>query len=149
LFINGKFESYTLEDEYRAEKVRGETRIPAGTYKIKFREVLSGMTKKYREKYDFFTWHLEIQDVPNFQYVYLHAGNRDDETDGCVLIGDGANNNQIEDGRILSSRQAFTRVYKKITEALEISENVTLEIINRDRNNDIQSRHGTHAKDTI
>ena len=35
--IGLKFMCYTLEDEHRALKVRGETRIPAGIYNIKFR----------------------------------------------------------------------------------------------------------------
>ena len=33
-----KFLAYTLEDEQRDVKVWGETRIPAGTYKLKLRE---------------------------------------------------------------------------------------------------------------
>ena len=32
------FMAYTLEDEHRVLKVKGETRIPAGTYKIQFRD---------------------------------------------------------------------------------------------------------------
>ena len=32
-----KFLCYTLEDEYREKKVSGETRVPAGTYKIELR----------------------------------------------------------------------------------------------------------------
>ena len=32
-----RFMCYTLEDERRALKVRGETRVPAGTYKIELR----------------------------------------------------------------------------------------------------------------
>lgn len=37
---NGReFLAYTLEDEYRDSKKYGETRIPAGTYKIQFRTV--------------------------------------------------------------------------------------------------------------
>ena len=33
------FLAYTLEDEQRDVKVYGETRIPAGTYKLKLRTV--------------------------------------------------------------------------------------------------------------
>ena len=33
-----QFLCYTLEDEFRALKVRGETRIPAGIYDIQFRK---------------------------------------------------------------------------------------------------------------
>ena len=39
LFINGLFECFTLEDEYRDLKVRGETCIPDGEYEIKLRTV--------------------------------------------------------------------------------------------------------------
>ena len=43
LFENGpngrEFLAYTLEDEWRAEKVSAETRIPAGTYDIQLRTV--------------------------------------------------------------------------------------------------------------
>ena len=38
LFVDGEFECFTLEDEYREEKVKGEPTIPAGTYKIEKRE---------------------------------------------------------------------------------------------------------------
>ena len=33
-----KFLCFTLEDEAREVKVKGETRIPAGTYKLKLRK---------------------------------------------------------------------------------------------------------------
>ena len=41
LFLEGKkgleFLCYTLEDERRVLKVKGETRVPSGTYKIELR----------------------------------------------------------------------------------------------------------------
>ena len=33
-----KFLCYTLEDEHREDKIMSETRIPAGTYKLKLRK---------------------------------------------------------------------------------------------------------------
>jgi len=129
LMINGDFECFTLEDEYREEKVKGETRIPAGTYTVKFRESESPMTEKYRARYDFFKYHLHVQNVTNFQFIYIHAGNKDDHTDGCLLLGDSANNNQIDDGFIGHSRQAFERVYKKVSKALKEGEPVNIEYI--------------------
>ena len=39
LFVDCKFMCFTLEDEYRADKVYGETRIPDGTYKVELRAV--------------------------------------------------------------------------------------------------------------
>ena len=45
-----KFLAYTLEDEYREEKVKGETRIPSGTYKITLRTT-GGFHARYTKKY--------------------------------------------------------------------------------------------------
>ena len=53
VFIDNHWVCFGLEDEYRATKVTGETRIPAGTYQIKLREILSPMTKRYRGKFNF------------------------------------------------------------------------------------------------
>lgn len=106
-----KFSGYTLEDEAREIKVLGETRIPAGYYELKPRQVISGKTLEYREKYDWFTWHIEIMDVRNFSFAYVHIGNKDKDTDGCVLIADNANNNQIAEGLISSSTECFKRWY--------------------------------------
>ena len=63
LFVNNEFECFTLEDERRAEKAKGETRIPEGVYNIVKRKVDSPLTLKYREKYDFFDYHLMLEDV--------------------------------------------------------------------------------------
>ena len=57
LTVDGKFQCWTVEDEHRDIKVKGETRIPAGTYEVKFRESDSPMTLKYRQRYPFFKYH--------------------------------------------------------------------------------------------
>ena len=126
MFLDGEFECFTLEDEYRAEKIKGETRIPEGTYKVAKREVLSGLTKKYREKYPWFDFHFMLHDVPGFQYVYIHIGNDDDHTDGCLLVGDSVKSNRFnEDNNLTSSGPAFKRLYQKMSEADIINISVT------------------------
>ena len=126
LFVDGEFECFTLEDEYREEKVKGETRIPAGTYKVAKREVVSGLTEKYRSKYPWFDYHFMLHDVPNFQYVYIHVGNDDDHTDGCLLVGDAVKSNIFnEDNNLTSSGPAFKRLYHKMCEADIINISVT------------------------
>ena len=123
-----EFQAFTLEDQPNEPKVPKETRIPAGRYQVKFREELSGLTKKYRGKYPWFTWHLWLQDVPDFEYVYIHVGNDDDHTDGCILVGDQAVSNVAEEGRILSSVLAYTRLYARVRDALESDEEVWITV---------------------
>ena len=48
--IGKRFLCYTLEDEARALKVKGETRIPAGVYKIELRAE-GGFHSRYAKKY--------------------------------------------------------------------------------------------------
>ena len=45
-----QFLCYTLEDEQRALKVKGETRIPAGIYDIQFRKE-GGFHNKYSKRF--------------------------------------------------------------------------------------------------
>jgi len=127
-YINNSPECFTLEDEFRLEKKSGETRIPAGTYEVTFNENITPMTEKYRKRYKWFTFHLQIQDVPNFKYVYIHVGNDDGDTEGCILLGDTLENNQYDDGFIGNSRKAFERAYKKVSNVLKDNGRVKITI---------------------
>jgi len=131
LFEREKQQCFVIEDASRVVKVAGKTRVPAGRYQIKFREVLSGMTKEYRAKYDNFTWHLELQDVPNFKYVYGHVGNYHRNTEGCLLFNLGVREQKGEWVGIDSVR-AFKRIYDKLSKALYMQEQVWITIRDED-----------------
>ena len=105
----------TLEDEYREEKVSGETRIPAGKYELKIRNEDTGLTIRHRKSYgSWFKYHIEITGIPNFKYVYVHAGNTDDHTDGCLLLGLGkqkVNGKQSISMSTLACQYWYAQVY--------------------------------------
>tara|TARA_X000001382_G_scaffold40853_1_gene27377 strand:- start:251 stop:748 length:498 start_codon:yes stop_codon:yes gene_type:complete len=125
LYEGQYFTCFTLEDQYQKIKVEGETRIPEGLYKVKQRKVLSGLTKKYRAKYPWFDYHFELQDVPNFKYVYIHIGNDHENSRGCLLVGDRLKSNKVDDVNNLgSSRPAFERLYKRMKDALTVEINI-------------------------
>ena len=130
LFINDKFACYTLEDEQRDVKVYGETAIPLGTYDIKFRNV-GGFHDRYKKRFTgLHVGMLELQDVPNFQFILIHCGNTDENTAGCILLGDSQENNLLmPDGFIGKSTQAYKRVYKQISDELVKGNKVTIEIV--------------------
>ena len=127
------FLCYTLEDEKRDEKVRGETRIPAGIYQIKLRTE-GGFHNKYKKKYGrFHKGMLHVTNVPNFEYILIHTGNTDEHTAGCLLVGDSQENNIIiKDGFIGKSTNAYKRIYPNIAKALNNNESVTIEYIDLD-----------------
>ena len=127
IFKQTKFLAYTLEDEYRSEKVFGETRIPDGTYKLGLRKV-GGYHAKYSKRFPHIhIGMLHVLDVPGFEYILIHCGNTDEHTAGCLLVGDSQENNQITtDGFIGKSTQAYKRIYPRIAEAIDCGENVTI-----------------------
>ncbi len=121
------FLCYTLEDEKRDMKVFGETRIPEGTYKLGIRDE-GGFHSRYSNRFpDIHKGMLEVKDVPNFKYVLIHCGNTDEDTAGCLLLGDSQENNAlIENGWIGKSTQAYTRVYLRIIQELVEETEVTI-----------------------
>jgi hypothetical protein len=127
IFKQKKFLAYTLEDEYRSEKVFGETRIPNGTFKVGLRKV-GGYHAKYSKRFPHIhIGMLHVLDVPGFEYILIHCGNTDEHTAGCLLVGDSQENNQItKDGFIGKSTQAYKRIYPRIAEAIDCGEKVTI-----------------------
>lgn len=124
LFIDGKFECFTIEDEYREVKVKGETRIPDGTYKIELRTV-GGFHNDYSSKYgsSFHKGMLWVKDVPNFEYILIHTGNTDKHTSGCLIVGSTADNKK---GFIGASVSAYKSLYPKVLKAIQNNEEVTI-----------------------
>jgi len=131
--IKRHFLCYTLEDERRALKVRGETRVPAGTYKIELRKE-GGFHNRYTKKYPgIHRGMLHITDVPNFEYILIHTGNTDEHTAGCLIVGDAQENNIIlPDGFVGKSVNAYKRIYPSIAKAIEQGEEVTITYIDYD-----------------
>jgi hypothetical protein len=145
LFINGVFECFTLEDEVRDVKVYGETAIPKGTYNIEFRKE-GGFHNRYSARYKNAHYGmLEIKDIPNFKWVLFHSGNTDENSAGCVLVGDTQQDLDVsKDGFIGSSRNAYKKMYEKIALPMVNGEKVTLEITDISLGSQISNKTTDH-----
>lgn len=123
LFIDGKFECYCLEDQHRDIKVKGDTRIPNGEYKIGLR-IEGSHHEAYKKKFpkDHIGM-LHVLDVPNFQFILIHIGNTEADTAGCLLVG-----NQIsKEGKLIDSTGAYLNMYKKV--APKVKSGVTIKYL--------------------
>mgnify|MGYP000898351991 FL=1 len=98
LYIDGKFQCYTLEDVEREVKIKNETAIPKGTYKI-----VITYSNRFKKQLPL------LLNVPNFEGIRIHSGNTNHDTEGCILIGQTRSNDFIG-----SSRNAFNELFKKI-----------------------------------
>lgn len=127
IFLDGAFQCYGLEDEFRETKILGETRIPEGIYPIKLRKE-GGFHNRYKNIFrEIHEGMLHITNVPNFKWVLIHCGNTDDHTGGCLLVGDQVNNNQIANGFLSSSRPAYRLLYPKVLSELKKGNTVEIE----------------------
>ncbi len=116
LYIDGKFECFTLEDEYRERKVAGKTRIPAGKYKVGVRYV-GGFHNRYNKRFPrIHLGMLQILHVPDFEYILFHCGNTDADTAGCILTGAGCDITK-GDMKLYRSVDAYTAFYSKVIHA--------------------------------
>lgn len=120
LLNDGAFLCYTLEDVVRevpgqpveAWKVKGETAIPAGRYRVT-------ITPSQRFGRDLPLLH----DVPGFEGVRIHTGNTAADTEGCILVG-----TMLAGESIVESRKAFAELLPKLQAALQEDGEVWLAI---------------------
>jgi len=128
LFIDGKFECYTLEDQYQAVKVMHETCIPEGEYDIQFRKT-GGFHTRYSAKYGNSHYGmLHLQDVPGFTYILIHSGNTDEHTSGCLIVGETQQDLDLgKDGFVGQSVKAYKAMYRKVANELLQGKKVSIE----------------------
>lgn len=127
LSIDGVFECYTLEDQIREQrhpdgalvdvaswKIDGKTAIPSGTY-----AVIVNYSSRFKKLMP------QIIGVPGFSGVRIHSGNKAEDTEGCILLGQrhGA-------AEIFESRAAFEAFFPKLQAAFEGKEPVKITIVN-------------------
>ena len=124
LFIDGPFIAYTLEDQIRevpgepveSWKVPGATAIPSGTYCVELQQ---------SQKFGPDT--LTVLAVPGYQYIRMHPGNSDEDTEGCLLLGMQVLGSRIVGG---TSRPAVDLVKHFVKQALADDQDVSIEIVN-------------------
>lgn len=102
----------TLEPQWRdlktQQKVKGQTAIPEGKYKI-----VMAPSAKFGKNMPY------LLDVPQFEGIMIHPGNTVDDTKGCILVG-------VKSGTgLLVSRITFEKIMKILNSEVDN----TIEII--------------------
>ena len=120
MLINGRFECHTLEDRDRhledgGEKINGKTAIPRGVYRL---------TRSFSQRFQVVM--PELIDVPQFTGVRIHSGNTDENTKGCILLGEYT---EGVDDWISNSRIAFNVFDLKLENMLREHNHITLEVV--------------------
>ena len=124
LYIDDSFFSNTLEDKNRdvnkngkfdngEAKVYAETCIPFGTYKV-----IVTMSPKFKRELP------EILEVPDFQGIRIHRGNKISDTLGCILCGE-----KVKNGYLSNSTPYEIKLVELFKQAKSRNEESFIEII--------------------
>lgn len=108
LRIDGQWFCWTLEDLVRAAKIKHQTAIPAGRYKV-----IINHSNRFKQQMPL------VVGVNGFEGIRIHPGNDAEDTSGCILVGAGREGNKITD-----SRTAYNRLMKRLENADKIEINI-------------------------
>ena len=123
LYIDGKYFCDTIEDKDRglrqdlpvsvnqARKVRGQTAIPTGRYRV----TLGVKSPKYSKKKQYAACNgyvPKLINVPAFDGILIHIGNTAADSEGCILVG---RNKKV--GMVLESTNTFWQLYDRLQTA--------------------------------
>lgn len=116
LYIDGEYFCDVIEDTDRGldnsmsvdeilkKKIKGETAIPTGLYKIEIT-----YSPKYKRMMPL------LLGVKGYSGVRIHSGNSSKDTEGCLLVG----RNTVV-GMVTDSRNTYQRLFAKLQKAKDI-----------------------------
>ena len=96
----------------RRHKIIGKTAIPTGRYRI--------LITRSRQ---FGRWLPLLLNVKGFEGIRIHAGNKPEDTRGCILLGFNRRK-----GYVLDSTRCVLTLVKMMTEAIAKGEKVFVEV---------------------
>lgn len=122
LTVDGKHECHTLEDRVReiegepveSWKVPHETAIPRGTY-----TVIINYSQRFKKELPL------LLDVPGYSGVRIHSGNRPEDTEGCILVGQYSSRPDW----VGQSAITMSRLMAKLEAAYDHGERIEIDII--------------------
>lgn len=137
LYVDGVYFCDTIEDRDRGLtqdmplsqiqkiKVKHQTAIPYGTYKI----AMNVISWKYKGKaaFKFTSGRMpRLLNVPGFDGILIHSGTDEDSSSGCIIVGQ----NKVV-GKVINSLSTFRTLWNKLEKAYKNKENITIEIIKK------------------
>ncbi len=117
LYVDGKYFCDTLEDQVRDlmkdKKVPGQTAIPVGEY-----EIIVNVSPRFCRKLP------RLLNVPGFDGILIHRGNKAEDTAGCILVGENK-----ERGKVINSTRYELQLTEMLEKVQEKGEGITIEIV--------------------
>lgn len=140
LYIDDKYFCDTLEDPDRGlvstmplskikeMKIKGDTCIPYGTYKLSLNIISAKYSNIAKYKYTAIAKGKmpRVMNVPGFEGILIHAGNTQKDTEGCLLVG----KNKVK-GKVINSQVTWQKLYAILKAANDKKEPITITYVKK------------------
>lgn len=100
-------------DKILAKKIKAQTAIPTGKY-----DVILTFSPRFKRVLPL------LLNVPGYQYIRVHNGNRPDSTEGCLLVGE----NKAK-GQVLNSRATLEKLMSVLLDCEKRKEKISITIV--------------------
>jgi hypothetical protein len=121
IYVCDSLEPHAI-DWSKEKKIKDKTAIPCGEYELKY-----SYSGKFAKEMPY------LQNVPHFEGVMIHTGNRPCDTHGCILVGENPRNlAQSVMPKLINSRIKFSLLEKFLYQAIKKKEKITV-VIKEDR----------------
>lgn len=128
LYIDGKYFCDTIEDtdrglnskmslaEIQKKKIQNKTAIPTGMYYVDMKTVSPKYSnfKKYSWSKPYNAKIPRLLNVPGYLGVLIHPGNTEEDTSGCILVGE----NKVV-GKVINSVATWKKLMEILTRTKE------------------------------
>ena len=134
LYVDGVYFCDTIEDKDRGLaatmthdeimriKVKTETAIPLGTYKVS----MAITSPKFSQKKDY-AWCKgrlpRLLGVPGFEGILIHSGRTERSSAGCIIVG----KNKVV-GAVVESMDTLRKLWNKLDAAYKKGESITIQV---------------------
>ena len=135
IYVDGQYVCDCIEDtdrmldqsmplaKIKSIKVKSETAIPTGTYKI----LMNIVSPKFSLK----QYYMDVckgkvprlANVPGWEGILIHVGNTEKNSAGCLIVG-----KNLVKGHVLQSKQCFEQLYSILYAAYIKGEEITITI---------------------
>lgn len=106
---------FTLEHAYRYEDGEYYAKIPEGSYLCK----RTRRTLVDNPRAEDYFWTFEVTGIPGHSGILFHAGNYNEDSNGCILLGLGFGRRSNGGKRITKSKDAFNKFMRMMEGVLE------------------------------
>ena len=134
LYVDGEYFCDTIEDKDRGLaatmthdeimkiKVKSETAIPLGTYKVTM--VITSPKFSLKSSYNWCKGRLpRLLGVSGFEGILIHAGRTEKSSAGCIIVG----KNKVV-GAVVESMETLQKLWRKLDAAYKKGEAITIQV---------------------